>query len=156
MCENCSKLGQDPTPFSQPCLIRPSSSKGRSCAAKPFPFLQWRAGNLWSLGWSFLSPLALLLWHPDPDGPSGFLQDSSLDGIPHSVTEVPSWIPTAASLNTSMMYDLPFFLEQFSKVQSIRKKAHVKSSHIQERFFVQLAALLAFFFWEEFWEGGIS
>lgn len=54
-----------------------------------------------------------------------------------------------------MLHNLPFFLRQFSKVQSIRKNADVKSSHVQEKvFFVQLNALLAFFFKEEFWEGG--
>lgn len=48
---------------------------------------------------------------------------------------------------TSMMHDIPIFLEQFSKVQSIRKNADVKSSHVQERFFLfsSMPSWLSFF-----------
>lgn len=154
MFENHSTLGQDPTPFSQPCLIHPSSSKGRSCAAKAFPIPPPELATC--KGWSGLSspqspssciiltPMALTELYRTHQPPRPW------PGAPCGVTgEVPSSIPMAAhpggqALSTGMVHGIPLFLEQFaqfSKVQSIRKNTDIKSSGVQEGFFVQLNAL---------------
>lgn len=150
MCENHSTLGQDPTPFSQPCLIRPSSSKGRSWAAKAFPISPSERWLPAKAGCLFLTPMTQLLYHPDPDGFHGAVQDSSATmsparGSPWCNRRSPVIDPHGHSTGT--VHGLPLFLEQFvqfSKVQSIRKDADIKSSHVQEGFFVRLSAPLGF------------
>lgn len=98
MCENHSKLGQDPTPLSQPCLIRPSSSKGRSCALKAFPISPPESRGGLS---SPRSPSSCII--PTPMAPTELdgthRPPCPCPGAPCGVTgELPSTIPVATHL----------------------------------------------------------